>query len=633
MLGRRVLVSLLGLLLLLGGFTPVWGQGQLINGNRTITGGVNYCLATGSVNAYLCALDPPITAYVVGQCFRFQANASNTTAVTLNVNGAGAKVIQKTSGGVRTDVVSGDILSGQVVEVCYDGTAMQAQSLGGGGGGGVSLTILDEGSPQIVRSKLNFLGAGVGCIDNPGLGSTDCTIPGGTAGGGVPYGVDFTAQTTVTVPGTTHGLGTKDLHMTVYDTSSPRVKEIVPNSKEVNPSTFDVVITFAQAQSGRLVLSAASSAAGTGMADPGSNGLLVRTAPLTTLARTLTGTANRLVCTNGNGVAGNPTCDTGSDIPTLSGVETFTGVKTFSGVNLGTNTLRTTYPNEVATGTTNGLLAKLVPTSNPATVTRAALSDLGVLGVVVSGGGTSGSAQVATHGQVACTFENAATSGNLVLVGTTTAGMCRDSGVTQLSLVPASSQVLGRVIDTGGAGTRLAQLWGPGLYGTLINLAANVVGILPAANGGSGSPSLTGVLLGNGTSPFTSTPLPTGLLVGTTAVQDVLNKRYVKRVLPLTPVANVVTLNSDTTDMGVLTALAAATTFANPTGTPVDGQVIVYRVITATPQNVSWGTLFRGSTSAALPTVTSGGGLEDYFAFIRNATANKFDYQNMNRGY
>lgn len=53
-----------------------------------------------------------------------------------------------------------------------------------------------------------------------------------------------------------------------------------------------------------------------GMADPGSNGILARTALNTTSARTITGTANQVTVTNGDGVSGNPTLSTPQDIHT-----------------------------------------------------------------------------------------------------------------------------------------------------------------------------------------------------------------------------------------------------------------------------------------------------------------------------
>ena len=73
-----------------------------------------------------------------------------------------------------------------------------------------------------------------------------------------------------------------------------------------------------------------------GLADPGSNGILARTALNTTSARTLTGTANQITVTNGDGVSGNPTLSLPQDIhtgasPTFA-APTFTGNLTMTGV-------------------------------------------------------------------------------------------------------------------------------------------------------------------------------------------------------------------------------------------------------------------------------------------------------------
>lgn len=55
---------------------------------------------------------------------------------------------------------------------------------------------------------------------------------------------------------------------------------------------------------------------GANLQDPGANGIVVRTAVNTTVARTLVGTANRIVITNPDGVAGAPTIDVGSTVAT-----------------------------------------------------------------------------------------------------------------------------------------------------------------------------------------------------------------------------------------------------------------------------------------------------------------------------
>ena len=75
--------------------------------------------------------------------------------------------------------------------------------------------------------------------------------------------------------------------------------------------------------------SSACGSGGSGLGDPGGNGVVVRTALNVTAARTLTGTANRITITNGDGTAGNPTFDIGTDVVTLTGSQTLTN-KTLS---------------------------------------------------------------------------------------------------------------------------------------------------------------------------------------------------------------------------------------------------------------------------------------------------------------
>lgn len=80
-----------------------------------------------------------------------------------------------------------------------------------------------------------------------------CPTCGGAGDPRAKFAVDFVEQTTITVPGSAHGLGMADLNVTVFDASTPR-KRIEPDAFTVDPSTNDVTITFFVAQSGRLVL-------------------------------------------------------------------------------------------------------------------------------------------------------------------------------------------------------------------------------------------------------------------------------------------------------------------------------------------------------------------------------------------
>lgn len=95
----------------------------------------------GSTDTYIVTLAPAPAAYVTGEHYRFKANTANTGACTVNFNGLGAKTIKKATGGITTDLADNDIRAGQWVDLVYDGTNMQMQSLLGnapaGGAGGI----------------------------------------------------------------------------------------------------------------------------------------------------------------------------------------------------------------------------------------------------------------------------------------------------------------------------------------------------------------------------------------------------------------------------------------------------------------------------------------------------------------
>ena len=79
----------------------------------TSVSGTNTITAVGAVG---------MTAYATGQQFTFVAAGANTGATTLNINSIGAKAITKNG---TTALSSGDIVSGSVAEVVYDGTQFQ----------------------------------------------------------------------------------------------------------------------------------------------------------------------------------------------------------------------------------------------------------------------------------------------------------------------------------------------------------------------------------------------------------------------------------------------------------------------------------------------------------------------------
>ena len=103
-----------------------------------------------------------------------------------------------------------------------------------------------------------------------------------------------------------------------------------------------------------------------------------------------------------------------------------------------------------------------------------------------------------------------------------------------------------------------------------------------------------------------------------------LNFNQQNKVVTLTD-ATTVTPNSDTTDLGVLLSLSQSTTFANPIGTPKNGQLLQLRITSILSQPISFGTAFQGASSLALPQFTTGGSKEDYVAFRYNSLDAKYD--------
>lgn len=81
----------------------------------------DYVADTGAANAYVITPSPAITAYTAGQIFSFKAANTNTLTSTLNINGVGATTITRSG----TQLGAGDITSGQIYMVEYDGTNFQ----------------------------------------------------------------------------------------------------------------------------------------------------------------------------------------------------------------------------------------------------------------------------------------------------------------------------------------------------------------------------------------------------------------------------------------------------------------------------------------------------------------------------
>lgn len=140
--------------------THVYGYLTSISGADTIT-------AAGPVS---------MVAYAAGQRFRFIAAGTNTGAVTLNITPSGASALgaKAVTRDVSTALVAGDISSGMIVEVIYDGTRFQITHIAGDARPALKV----NGTANALQTILDLLnGSNIAITDN-GNGTVTIAVTG-----------------------------------------------------------------------------------------------------------------------------------------------------------------------------------------------------------------------------------------------------------------------------------------------------------------------------------------------------------------------------------------------------------------------------------------------------------------------
>lgn len=111
-----------------GASADSWG-GKLNQDYDDIDALLGAITTTGSSNAYVLTTGLSLAAYVSGQSFLIKANFTNSGAATINVDTLGAKSLVK---GASTALASGDITSGAIYRIAYDGTNFIVLNAGAG---------------------------------------------------------------------------------------------------------------------------------------------------------------------------------------------------------------------------------------------------------------------------------------------------------------------------------------------------------------------------------------------------------------------------------------------------------------------------------------------------------------------
>jgi len=90
-----------------------------------VQGNISSLLGVSGIDTITGSGSPQVTAYTTGQMFWFVASGTNTGAATLNIDSLGAKSITRGTAALA----AGDIISGSVALVVYDGTQFQLLSI------------------------------------------------------------------------------------------------------------------------------------------------------------------------------------------------------------------------------------------------------------------------------------------------------------------------------------------------------------------------------------------------------------------------------------------------------------------------------------------------------------------------
>lgn len=96
-------------------------------------------LTVTGTDTITASVNPALTAYSVGQSFKFLAAGTNTGAATINISSLGAKSIVKNG---TTPLTAGDITSGSLYQIVYDGTNFQLIGAGLSAGKSIAFSII-----------------------------------------------------------------------------------------------------------------------------------------------------------------------------------------------------------------------------------------------------------------------------------------------------------------------------------------------------------------------------------------------------------------------------------------------------------------------------------------------------------
>lgn len=291
--------------------------------------GIYVATVGGTADVITLTVSPAVTAYAAGQTFCWIASGTNTTNVTVNVSGLGAKALTKSG---STALAAGDIASGAIVTATYDGTQFQVDGVDTTG-----VTTFSAGTTGLTPSSATAGAvtlAGTLAVANGGTGQstyTDGQLLIGNSSGNTLAKAALTAGANVTV---TNGNGTITLASG-------------PTSGTAQATTSGIAIDFTSlpATVKRIMISFV------GVSSNGTSGIVVRIGDSGGIEPT--GYSGAIITSNGAGGGAAGQNSTGFFIGGGSAAYVLHGVMTLTLVNAATFTWAAT----VAAGHSDSALA------------------------------------------------------------------------------------------------------------------------------------------------------------------------------------------------------------------------------------------------------------------------------------